>query len=231
MCPVCAVCVDVYPDLWNFPPHPGKKKTGKYRLKTNVSVSVCVSDSAFVCVCMADRKGRAGREGKAEGVKVLLLKQAIYKKRLQACCQITQYARACTHTHTLLVTQAVCEKETESDRLGGWQWKEAEGERSQTSWSSSALSVCFLRLFLAASLFFSRLFVPLDPICCPPLSLSCQNNDRIKEKYLGLIRPHSDTVGVQVCTSILALAFSFLKGVNRQSHETVRLDLQNKAGQ
>lgn len=96
-------------------PPRGKKKTGKYRLKTNASVCVRV----YVCVWMADRKGRADREGKAEGVKVLLLKQAIYKKRLQACCQITQYARARTHILTLLIKQAVCEKETESDRVGG----------------------------------------------------------------------------------------------------------------
>lgn len=81
-----------------------KKKTGKYSLKTNASVCVRV----YMCVWMADRKGRADREGKAEGVKVLLLKQAIYKKRLQACCQITQYARACTRTHTHTAHQTGC---------------------------------------------------------------------------------------------------------------------------
>lgn len=85
-----------------------KKKTGKYRLKTNASVCVRV----YMCVWMADRKGRADREGKAEGVKVLLLKQAIYKKRLQACCQITQYARTRVHTHTYThcSSNRLCEK-------------------------------------------------------------------------------------------------------------------------
>lgn len=120
-----------------------KKKTGKYSLKTNASVCVRV----YMCVWMADRKGRADREGKAEGVKVLLLKQAIYKKRLQACCQITQYARACTRTHTHTAHQTGCV--WKGDRK--WQSQRMTMEGSRGGKESDLMKfICSLCLFSAA---------------------------------------------------------------------------------
>lgn len=73
-----------------------------------------------------------------------------------------------------------------------------------TSCSSSALSVCLRRLFLAASRFFSRLFVTLGRGRFPSPSLSCKSKSKSKRfncnpaelmtcsKRSDLLHVHSD---------------------------------------
>lgn len=154
-----SVCADVYPDLWNLHPPPrGEKKDRQVQIE-NKCVCVCVR--VYICVWMADRKGRADREGKAEGVKVLLLKQAIYKKRLQACCQITQYARACTRTHTHTAHQTGCV--WKGDRK--WQSQRMTMEGSRGGKESDLMKfICSLCLFSAA---LPRRIPVLLPSFCP----------------------------------------------------------------